>query len=108
MAQSAVPPSGCTGHSRSMRVLVVSAPLVGHVLPLLPLAGALRDAGHEVVIATGPEAMTAARSGGLEVRDVAPGLKVAPAMATGALRHPLMAMRAADGRDRDTRLVGFL
>ena len=28
-----------------MRVLVVAAPLLGHVLPLVPLAAALREAG---------------------------------------------------------------
>jgi UDP:flavonoid glycosyltransferase YjiC (YdhE family) len=91
-----------------MRVLVVSAPMVGHVLPLLPLAGALRDAGHEVLLATGPEAVSAARSSGLEVRDVAPGLRVGPSFGRTALRHPVMAVRAADGADRGTRFVGIL
>ena len=33
-----------------MRVLVVASPLTGHVLPLVPLALALRDAGAEVVL----------------------------------------------------------
>lgn len=35
-----------------MRVLFVCLPATGHLLPLLPLAGALRDAGHEVAFAT--------------------------------------------------------
>lgn len=91
-----------------MRVLVVASPMVGHVLPLLPLAGALREAGHEVLLATGPEGMSAARSGGLEVRDVAPGLKVGPSFGKVALRHPVLAVRGADGRDRRTRFVGML
>jgi UDP:flavonoid glycosyltransferase YjiC (YdhE family) len=38
-----------------MRVLVIAAPMVGHVLPLLPLAGAFRDAGHDVLVATAGE-----------------------------------------------------
>src|SRR3712207_3164939 len=91
-----------------MRALFVASPMVGHVLPLLPLAGALRDAGHEVLLATGPEGMVAARSTGSEVRDVAPGLAVGPSFGRSALRHPLLAVRAADGRDRGTRFVGML
>ena len=31
-----------------MRVLVVASPLTGHVLPLVPLARALRDAGQTI------------------------------------------------------------
>lgn len=38
-----------------MRVLMTSAPAVGHVMPLLPLGRALRDAGHAVHIATHPD-----------------------------------------------------
>ena len=91
-----------------MRILVVSAPMVGHVLPLLPLAGALRDAGHEVVVATGPEGMDAARSTGLAARDVAPGLQVLPSFTRTAMRHPVGAARSASGRDRGTRFVGHL
>ncbi len=36
-----------------MRVLFTASPLVGHVFPMLPLMDAGRDAGHEVVMATG-------------------------------------------------------
>jgi UDP:flavonoid glycosyltransferase YjiC (YdhE family) len=35
-----------------MRVMFVCLPATGHLLPLLPLAGALRDAGHTVAFAT--------------------------------------------------------
>jgi UDP:flavonoid glycosyltransferase YjiC (YdhE family) len=91
-----------------MRVLVVASPMVGHVLPLLPLAGALRDAGHDVLLATGPEGMAAARSSGLDASDVAPGLRVGPSFGKVALRHPVLALRGADGRDRGTRFVGML
>ncbi|MDO3685487.1 hypothetical protein [Micromonospora sp. C28ISP2-4] len=54
-----------------MRVLIVSAPLIGHVFPLVPLAVALRDAEHGVLGATAAEGLDVARSG-LPVRDVAP------------------------------------
>ena len=37
-----------------MRILCTSNPLVGHWLPMLPLARAAQEAGHDVVIATGP------------------------------------------------------
>ncbi|GAA2846996.1 glycosyl transferase [Actinoplanes cyaneus] len=35
-----------------MRILFVAAPLQGHLLPLVPLAAACRDAGHDVVLAS--------------------------------------------------------
>ena len=36
-----------------MRVLIAANPALGHVLPILPLAIALRNAGHEVAFLTG-------------------------------------------------------
>ena len=41
------------GDDTSVRFLFTTAPAVGHLLPLLPLARAARDRGHEVVIAGG-------------------------------------------------------
>ena len=38
------------GPGVGMKVLVVAAPLVGHLGPLLPLASALRAAGHDVLL----------------------------------------------------------
>src|SRR4029077_11635682 len=38
-----------------MRVLFCSLPAYGHLYPLLPLAIACRDAGHEVEFATGDD-----------------------------------------------------
>ncbi len=38
-----------------MRFLFTANPLVGHWLPMLPLVRAVRRAGHEVVVATGPD-----------------------------------------------------
>jgi UDP:flavonoid glycosyltransferase YjiC (YdhE family) len=40
-----------------MRILCTSNPLVGHWLPMLPLSRAAQQAGHDVVIATGPDAV---------------------------------------------------
>ncbi|MCW3815237.1 DUF1205 domain-containing protein [Micromonospora sp. DR5-3] len=73
-----------------MRVLVASAPLIGHVFPLLPLALALRDAGHEVLVATAADGLAAARSG-LPVRDVAPAFDFGRIARGVLLRHPLIA-----------------
>ncbi len=38
-----------------MRVLFSCVPAYGHLLPLIPLARACRRAGHEVLVATGPD-----------------------------------------------------
>ena len=43
-----------TGHSGRMRALVVTQPGDGHLNPLVPVARALVDAGHEVLAATSP------------------------------------------------------
>ena len=40
-------------HDVPMRILFSTAPAIGHLLPLLPLARAARARGHEVVIAGG-------------------------------------------------------
>src|SRR3954453_23961266 len=90
----------------SMRVLVVATPMAGHLLPLVPLARALRDAGHEGVVGTTgdplrvcPEARAA--------EDVAPRLRLFPLMLPFAAAHPLLARKANAGRD-DARAIGRL
>lgn len=90
-----------------MRVLLVASPLVGHVLPLVPLAAALREAGHEVLLATAAEGIAAGRRAGLEVRDVAPAFDLKPAFTRTALRHPRLAAREVRGR-AGTAMVGHL
>ena len=40
-----------------MSILFTSNPLVGHWLPMLPLARAAQRAGHEVAVAAGPDAV---------------------------------------------------
>ncbi|MEZ3182546.1 DUF1205 domain-containing protein [Streptomyces pimonensis] len=48
-----------------MRVLVTTTPLSTHFIPLVPLACALRAAGHEVLVITQPDVEEAVRSTGL-------------------------------------------
>jgi UDP:flavonoid glycosyltransferase YjiC (YdhE family) len=40
---------------RQMRILFSATPAAGHVLPLVPLANAAGDAGHDVAFLTGPD-----------------------------------------------------
>ncbi|MET8309359.1 nucleotide disphospho-sugar-binding domain-containing protein [Micromonospora sp. NPDC005173] len=89
-----------------MRVLVVSAPLVGHVFPLVPLAVALRDAGHDVLLATGGGGIAAAGAG-LSVHDVAPGFDFGRIALRVFPRHPLIA-RAELAGTAGTRGAGLL
>jgi UDP:flavonoid glycosyltransferase YjiC (YdhE family) len=90
-----------------MRVLFVASPLVGHVLPLVPLAAALREAGSDVLMATAADGIGAARSAGLPARDVAPGFRLRPIFTRAALRHPRLAAREMRGR-AGTDMVGHL
>lgn len=53
-----------------MRLLVVSPDYASHLLPLATLATAWRDAGAEVVVASGPATATIARSFGFAHRDL--------------------------------------
>ena len=89
-----------------MRVLVVATPLPGHVLPLVPLARALKDAGHEVTVATAGDAVRVCPAD-LPPTDVAPRLRLPPLFVRFALRHPRLARTAAQGRD-DGRIAGLL
>jgi UDP:flavonoid glycosyltransferase YjiC (YdhE family) len=89
-----------------VRVLVVSAPLLGHLLPLVPLAAALRSAGHEVLIATGAAALDA-DTRGVPVRDIAPGFRFDRIALRTMIRHPLIA-RAEMAGSAGTRVVGLV
>jgi UDP:flavonoid glycosyltransferase YjiC (YdhE family) len=55
-----------------MRILVTSTPGTGHIHPMVPLALALRDRGHEVVWATGPSSCRTVEAFGLETRPAGP------------------------------------
>jgi UDP:flavonoid glycosyltransferase YjiC (YdhE family) len=81
--------------------------MAGHVLPLVPLANALRDAGHEVVLATAADGLDAGRKAGAAVHDVEPGLSVGRVFAGPLLRHPVPILRMLRG-DGGTDGVGLL
>ncbi|MGI5242617.1 nucleotide disphospho-sugar-binding domain-containing protein [Dactylosporangium sp. CA-139066] len=89
-----------------MRVLLVAAPLIGHAFPFVPLGRALRDAGHEVLVATGGEALSVADAG-LSVHDIAGSVSVGSVAVPIMLRHPLIARAEMAGR-AGTRGVGLL
>lgn len=71
-----------------MRIWFVAAPLQGHLLPLVPLAAACRDAGHDVVLASGgfPEDVL-----GLRTAEIGAGFSLPRAAIRVALRHPGLA-----------------
>ncbi|MGI5215803.1 nucleotide disphospho-sugar-binding domain-containing protein [Plantactinospora sp. CA-290183] len=89
-----------------MRVLFVSAPLLGHVFPMVPLAEALRADGHEVLVGTGGDALAVHRTG-LPVEDIAPGFRFDRIARRTLLRHPLIARAELAGRG-GTRGVALL
>ncbi|GGM77110.1 glycosyl transferase [Lentzea pudingi] len=68
-----------------MRILFSCRPAYGHLFPLVPLARAAREAGHEVVFATGPGFVGKARELGFEAH--ASGISVAEAEAEARRRH---------------------
>lgn len=80
-----------------MRVLVVTAPLLGHAYPLVPLAWELRTGGHEVLLATAGEAVRVADSG-LPVANIARSFDLARARRRMALRNPLLARAEQAGK----------
>lgn len=89
-----------------MRVLVVSAPLTGHLLPMLPLAGALWESGHDVLVATGGDALHA-DCGEVPVIDVGRGVRFGRIVARLMTTHPFEA-RAELAGTAGTRMVGRL
>lgn len=64
-------------------MIFTSAASYGHMYPLLPLAVAARDAGHDVVFATGEEFLPVARKAGLEVASAGLDLRAAFGAAFG-------------------------
>lgn len=55
-----------------MRIAFATNPALGHLLPLVPLAQAARDAGHEVVVVGGASLATPVRDAGLVHVDAGP------------------------------------
>ncbi len=56
--------------AENLRILFACLPAYGHLYPVMPLAQACRDAGHDVVIATGPEAAGRLSANGWQVEVV--------------------------------------
>jgi UDP:flavonoid glycosyltransferase YjiC (YdhE family) len=79
------------------RVLLVSAPLLGHACSLVPLAWELRTAGHQVLIATAGEGVRVADSG-LPVANIARGFDLHRTRRRMALRNPVLARAEHAGR----------
>ena len=71
-----------------MRVLACSTPMEGVFAPLVPLATALQRAGHDVLVATGPNLEARVKSTGLAMRVAGPCPEEA---AAEAVRHPAFA-----------------
>lgn len=87
-----------------MRILFVAAPLHGHLLPLFPLAAACRDAGHDVLVASGsfpPDVR------GLRTADIGASFSLAKSAMRVALRHPRIARAEMQGT-AGTAMVGEL
>ncbi|MEV5569979.1 nucleotide disphospho-sugar-binding domain-containing protein [Spirillospora sp. NPDC052269] len=83
-----------------MRVLFLSTPLESHLYPMVPLAWALRAAGHEVVVGTTGPALSVAGAG-LDVVDLDPEGRRPSVASLNATRPDLVGKRAtkvADGR----------
>src|SRR3954447_15253745 len=89
-----------------MRILFAAAPLQGHLLPLIPLAAACRDAGHEVLVAAGGFPLDVL---GLRPADIGAGFSLPRAAIRVALRHPGLAraeMRGEAGQSMVGELFG--
>lgn len=56
----------------TVRILITAVPMFGHVNPMISLALAARRAGHEVVVASGPEMSSYIESYGLSAWSVGP------------------------------------
>ncbi|MFC0545392.1 nucleotide disphospho-sugar-binding domain-containing protein [Kutzneria chonburiensis] len=90
-----------------MRVLVVSAPGVGHVFPMVPLTWALRAAGHDVLVVTSSDGLAVADAG-LPVVDALPGSNVRDQFEQLRRQDPERFAELANRRVTDVREVGAI
>jgi UDP:flavonoid glycosyltransferase YjiC (YdhE family) len=58
-----------------MRILVTTSPLAGHFRPLLPLLRAASAAGHQVVVATGPDLLGEVQRRGYQTWSIGPAAR---------------------------------
>lgn len=79
-----------------MRILFVSAPLVGHLNPLVPFVQAAQRQGHDVAVASGGDAMQGLPDD-VERIDIAPRFDFGRIARTVMLRHPLVARAELNG-----------
>lgn len=89
-----------------MRILFVSAPLLGHLNPMVPFIRATQDAGHEVRVATGGDALDGLPAG-VASFNIAPGFDFGRIARKVMLRHPLIARAEMSGTG-GTRGVALL
>jgi UDP:flavonoid glycosyltransferase YjiC (YdhE family) len=82
-----------------VRILFTASPLVGHVFPMLPLMHAAREAGHEVVVATGAEMIPDLQRRGFATWSVGPGIGEAVAELGRASAVPAASHEEQIGRD---------
>jgi UDP:flavonoid glycosyltransferase YjiC (YdhE family) len=99
-----------------MRVLFAVLPGAGHLFPTIPLAWALRAAGHDVLVATAADEVKLAVSAGLPTVNTAPDLDVRAMFGQGLdtgsdlarmLRRHGEELARNDGRDPDFVLWMF-
>src|SRR5262249_25246987 len=85
-----------------MRVLVISTAGVGHIYPMVPLARALKGAGHELLWAVPPEAVASIEWVGMGAQSA--GTSRADTPEAKARRSELL-LRLANTDPRDNRFV---
>ncbi|KAA2261320.1 DUF1205 domain-containing protein [Solihabitans fulvus] len=90
-----------------MRVLFVSTPGIGHVFPLVPLAWALRVAGHEVLVATTGSALAVADAG-LPVANLADGFDFRAVREQARRDHPELIERLRNTQMTDLSQALFI
>ncbi|MFF2807702.1 nucleotide disphospho-sugar-binding domain-containing protein [Streptomyces sp. NPDC058000] len=90
-----------------MRVLFATNPHIGHTFPTIALAWALRSAGHEVLLATTGDGLTAAGAG-LQVADVAPDCDMAALRTTIAAECPDIVRQLTENPPRDLSLMSVM
>lgn len=61
-----------TAYAPPVRVAFTCTPLAGHVLPMLPLARALADSGHEVIFVTGGDVRSLLADAGFDLVPAGP------------------------------------
>ena len=83
-----------------MRALLVCLPATGHFLPLVPLARALREAGHAVAFATSADFAPRVERAGFSAVPAGMGMDEWDEVATRAYR-------ALDERDPAERIAAF-